>query len=396
MIDKNLLLKIFGASYMERWNDKLRPLSFYEIDKQAHKMMIAFFLANFEDDKEGFDWQEIIEGGIFELIQRLVITDIKPSVLRKIKEYKEKNEEFKDWIYEQARPIIAPLGQEFSDKFKNYNKAEDNDNLNRKILGAAHLYASKWEFDIIERANPEGYDIDLIKKEFEDSMEKFYDLEGIKLLGLYKSYRKFIDLCGQLRFQIRWANLHRVPKTSVLGHSFFVAVFSYLFSYLNGSSSKRARNNYLTGLFHDLPEVLTRDIISPVKKSIEGLSDIIKDFEQEQMEKIVYPLAPQKIKDALRFYSENEFDNIAEIDGEIKNFHNQKISSDYNEDKFNVRDGALVKAVDELSAFIEAKTALENGGNSKEFLTAAVTLKEKYMNSGLICGIDFSKIYREF
>jgi len=152
----------------------------------------------------------------------------------------------------------------------------------------------------------------------------------------------------------------------------------------------------LTGLFHDLPEVLTRDIISPVKKSIEGLSDIIKDFEQEQMEKIVYPLAPQKIKDALRFYSENEFDNIAEIDGEIKNFHNQKISSNYNEDKFNVRDGALVKAVDELSAFIEAKTALENGGNSKEFLTAAITLKEKYMNSGLICGIDFSKIYREF
>ncbi|HNZ26887.1 MAG TPA: HD domain-containing protein [Spirochaetota bacterium] len=396
MIDKNLLLKIFGAFYMERWNDKLRPLPFYEIDKQSHKMMIAFFLANFEDDKEGFDWQEIIEGGIFELIQRLIITDIKPSVLRKIKEYKEKNEEFKDWIYEQARPMIASLGLEFLQKFKNYNKSEDYDNLNRKILGAAHLYASKWEFDIIERANPEGYDIDLIKKEFEDSMEKFYDLEGIKLLGLYKSYRKFIDLCGQLRFQLRWANLHRIPKTSVLGHSFFVAVFSYLFSYLNGSSPRRARNNYLTGLFHDLPEVLTRDIISPVKKSIDGLSDIIKDFEREQMEKIVYPLAPKKINEALRFYSENEFDNIVEISGVFRNFHNEEIPSIYNKDNFNVKDGALVKAVDELSAFIEAKTALENGGNSKEFSTAAVTLKEKYMNSGSICGIDFSKIYGEF
>ena len=42
-------------------------------------------------------------------------------------------------------------------------------------------------------------------------------------------------------------------------------------------------NDFLCGLFHDLPEVLTRDIISPIKRSIQGLDDLIKDIEKRQV-----------------------------------------------------------------------------------------------------------------
>ena len=41
MIRKSLLLKIFDAAYMQRWNDKIRPIELIELDKQAHKMVIA-------------------------------------------------------------------------------------------------------------------------------------------------------------------------------------------------------------------------------------------------------------------------------------------------------------------------------------------------------------------
>ena len=78
MIRKALLLKIFDAAYMQRWNDKVRPVEMIELDKQAHKMIIAYFLGKFEENTKGFNWIEIIEGGIFELLQRLVITDLKP------------------------------------------------------------------------------------------------------------------------------------------------------------------------------------------------------------------------------------------------------------------------------------------------------------------------------
>ena len=52
MIRKALLLKIFDAAYMQRWNDKIRPVDLIELDKQAHKMVIAYFLGKFEEGKK--------------------------------------------------------------------------------------------------------------------------------------------------------------------------------------------------------------------------------------------------------------------------------------------------------------------------------------------------------
>ena len=53
---------------------------------------------------------------------------------------------------------------------------------------------------------------------------------------------------------------------------------------------KRCYNNFFSSLFHDLPEILTKDIISPVKSSVEGLEDIIKEFEKKQVENTGYRL----------------------------------------------------------------------------------------------------------
>ena len=157
MIRKALLLKIFDAAYMHRWNDKVRPVELIELDKQAHKMVIAYFLGKFEEGKEDFSWIEVIEGGIFELLQRLVITDLKPPIFYKIKEDAEKYKRFNEWVYNELEPILTPLGSDFCDRFKDYF-SHSGDTLNKKVLSGAHFYATKWEFNIIERANPDGYD----------------------------------------------------------------------------------------------------------------------------------------------------------------------------------------------------------------------------------------------
>jgi len=54
MIRKALLLKIFDAAYMQRWNDKVRPVELIELDKQAHKMIVGYFLGKFEEATHGF------------------------------------------------------------------------------------------------------------------------------------------------------------------------------------------------------------------------------------------------------------------------------------------------------------------------------------------------------
>lgn len=357
-------------------------------------MIIAYFLGKFEEKEQDFDWIDIIEGGIFELLQRIVITDLKPPVFYKIKEDAAKYNQLNEWVYRELEPILLPLGKDFCGRFKDYFLHSD-DTLNKRVLSAAHFYATKWEFNIIEHANPDGYEIDDIKKGLQEKQEKYYSLKGMDQLTKHMRYKNFIDICGQLRFQSRWAHLHRIPKTSVLGHSLFVAILSYLFSLEIKACKRRCINNYFTGLFHDLPEVLTRDIISPVKRSVEGLDDLIKEYEKEMMEKEVYGLIPEEWHSEMRMFTENEFDSIVTIQGKREKCHSKDINETYNDDTFNPRDGELVKAIDILAGFIEASVAIQNGSASSELQHAKLSLKKDYGKT-YVAGINFGEIYADF
>ena len=61
---------------------------------------------------------------------------------------------------------------------------------------------------------------------------------------------------------------------------------------INGSDRSAPSNNFYTALFHDLPEVLTKDIITPVKKSVGGLEELIADYEEQEVEDKLLPLLP--------------------------------------------------------------------------------------------------------
>lgn len=392
MIRKALILRIFDAANMQRWNDKICPVELRELDKQAHKMVIAYVLGKFERGKD-FDWTEVIEGGIFEFLHRLVLTDLKPQIFYRIKEDRKKFEALNRWVYQQLEPAISPLGEAFTQKFRNYFR-ERRENINRRILSAAHFYSTKWEFDIIERANPEGYEIDQIKKNLQSQQEKYYDLKGIQELALYSRLRNFIDLCGQLRFQTRWSHIHRVPKTSVLGHMLVVAILSYLCSLEMGACPKRLYNNFFTGLFHDLPEVLTRDIISPVKRSIKGLTRLIKSYEKERMEEEVYQLIPAPWHSEMRMFTEMEFKSVVTLNGRIVRKKTDEITTRFNHDRYNPRDGELIEATDRLAAYVEVYLALRNGIASPELVSARENIRSRY-GSQVIGGVDFGRIYAD-
>jgi len=409
---KPLLLKIYEAAGMQRWNDQIRTIEITELDKQAHKMIAAYVLGKCEQgcgNKE-IDWIEIIEAGFFEYLQRIILTDLKPPLFYELKQNREKYFQLNQWVYERIYPVIKDLGEDFCVRFRNYIMGNFNEgdagprrtekfpggqstdvivkkslnkekyaagkkfhikDINKKIVGAAHFYITKWEFNIIQRFNPRGYQVAEIANNIEKEQKKYNSIAGVKRFLSLKELINFIDICGQLRFQIRWSHLYRVPKTSVLGHMLIVAIFSYLFSYLNGSSSKKIVNNYFTGLFHDLPEVLTRDIINPVKKSVEGLDEIIKEYERSEMDKRIYKLLPLSWHDEIRMFTEKEFENT------------------------EIRDGQLVKAADDLAAFIEAYLSVENGIQNENLTEAMKNLKEKYKNK-IVSSVDFGNIYEEF
>jgi len=393
MIRKSLLLKLYDSAGMERWNDKMRPVELREMDKQAHKMVIAYMLAKSEGNNPDLDWIEIIEGGIFDLLQRIVVTDLKPPFFHRIEKDREQYEQLNRYVIKELKDDIAELGNDFFERFQ-YYLLQPKETINRRILNAAHYYATSWEFDIIERANPNGYEMAEIRKQIEEKSEQYYDLKGIQLLTLYRNLKNFSNLCGELRFQIRWSHLHRIPRTSVLGHMLVVAISSYLFSLEIGACPQRCINNYFTGLFHDLPEVLTRDIISPVKAQVVGLDKLIKQYEQEEMLKI-YAMVPQTWHADLRMYTENEFEGRVNAGPETKPVSSAEISKQYNKDSYNPRDGEIIKAMDELAAFMEAHLAVQNGMQHPRLKETITRIKDKYNNT-TICGVSLGAIYKDF
>jgi putative hydrolase of HD superfamily len=394
-IRKGLILKLFSGANIQRWNDKIRPTELTELDKQAHKMIIAYVLGKYEEKESDVNWIDIIEGGIFEYLQRIEITDIKPPIFYQIKENKEQYEDLKKWVYKRLNPVITPLGQGFKNRYNIYF-SNNEQSISRRIISAAHAYATNWEFDLIEPLNlPKDIEIPEIRKSLIDEQRKYEDLQGMQELQNNPSLKTFIDLCGQLRFQLRWSHVRRLTHTSVLGHMLIVAILAYLFSTQTDACPKRRINNYFTGLFHDLPEALTRDIISPVKGAVEGISEIIKEYEKEQMKSKIYRIIPNEWHPEIKMYAEDEFADFATINGTQTQVTSKMIKEKYNDDVFNPRDGTLIKACDDLAAFTEAYIAICNGATAEGLQEAKYEIKKKYKNK-YAAGIAFGPIYADF
>jgi len=400
-IRKSLLQWVFAGSYLMRWNDKLRPTELWEIDKQGHKMILAFVLW-FENSKSlplGPRVKlanEIIEGGIFDYFYRLVITDIKPPVFYRIKENKEHYDELTAYVLDILEPIIKPLDDGFWQRMCAYYTHDEGENtLAKRILAAAHIFASNWEFNLIKPLNSFDDEISTIDKSFQEQLESYTDLHSFKdILDKNAALGKFANLIGQLRFQIRWTQLPRIPATSVLGHMFLVAVYAYFFSIDVKACMARSNNNFFCGLLHDMPELLTRDIISPVKHSVKNLPKIIQEYEEEEMQmRIFNPLnrdgygdLVERISYYLGLEIGSEFKEcIRDKDGKITVMQSfAELQEKGNLDELDPKDGSMLKVCDLLAAFMEAQSSISNGISSPAMLKASFRLRAelaKYQSS---------------
>jgi putative hydrolase of HD superfamily len=390
-----LLNEIFRGFHIQRWNDRLRPMDLIEIDKHSHKMLIAFILAKYEENSgKTINWNQIIQNGIFELLRRIVISDIKSPIYAQITQKPEVFEKLNQYVYNHLKAKL-PTGILLDEFYKFLFNRNDCDDLSNRILSAAHIYASIWEFRIIENANPDNYQIDKIRKELDNRIVPFQDLIGIKKFETDFPIKHFVDLFGYLRFQYRWAQIPRVPKTSVLGHSLLVAIISYLFVRENSTNPNRLYNAFFGGLFHDLPEAVTRDIISPVKTSSKELDDLIKTIEIEMAESEIYPLLEKEWIEEIKYFTIDEFENKIYQDSPkiINDF--DEFNTEFDSVEFKPYDGKTIRAADHLAAFLEVWHSCNAGIKTDEMSSAAHKIKEQYINK-TYGNVEFRSIYEHF
>ena len=341
-LNADILYYMFEAASMSRWNDHLRTLDLTELDKQAHKAVIAWAIAKSEEDAgRQVDWKAIVESCLFAFLERIALTDLKPQIYHKIAS--EKRKEVSDYVLATFDSQVPDADEGFRDRFREYLYSP-RDRREDGIIDAAHYLATKWEFDTIYDVNRSVYGIEKTRRSIYDQVGKFGYLAGVEdIVDSSSGLNRFVNTVGQLRFQQRWSRTPRVPKTTVLGHSVLVA-FSVLLNDMDrGVAGRRLYFDFFSALFHDLPEVLTKDVITPVKNSVDGLRELLEETEHELVEAEIMPLIPAAWRPELGFMAYDPFSDSEEPP----------------------RNGRQIKACDMMGAWMEAHLSTRYGISNK-------------------------------
>ncbi len=395
MIPKDLMELIFSAASIERWNDHPRTAQFTELDKQAHKAMIAYFIARAEADRgRPVDWDRLIRDGAFGFLRRVLVTDIKPPVFHRLMANREQQRRLNDWVYGILAPMLAQVSGELCARCREYLDRERG-TFEDRVLGAAHYIATRWEFGFIYSWSRPVYGIEKTKSEIMGEIVKYRDLalvDEILTRPADQGFPALVSLVGQLQFQKRWAQVPRLPSTSVLGHLLVVGLLSWLIAVEIGAGARRRRNDFYAGLFHDLPEVLTRDIISPVKKSVVGLDGLIKELERQVVEESLCPLLPgPEWRDDLFYMVMNEFENRVRPRGKPRVIP-RDLTAEEGKDEMDPVDGRIVEVCDKLSAYIEAKESIRIGIHPAQLEEAALRLADQFSRR-VVAGYDVGRLF---
>ena len=406
MVNKALALKIFEGFSIERWNDLVRPFDLIEMDKSAEKMVLVYIIGKFEEQRgKKIDWEWLIYASFFELLRKIALCDIKSPVQRMIrKQYPDEYSKLNQWVLEQYKGLInddwlIKKFQSYIDETSSAGKMDgDEQTLEMRIFRAAHKYSTMREFEMIAPVN-ERIRLQGIERELNEDIGEYLDLRGLQLLVTKQRPYEFLLIIEKLRFQTRWNQTPRVPKTSVLGHSFFVAVLTLLLSRDSGVEMcpERLFNNYFSALFHDLPEAVTRDIISPVKQATSGLPSIVKDIEDTIVKNELLPLMEDFYSDELLYFTSDEFENrIRFADVDIRHVSFDDLNQKFNEGKYAPVDGRLVRVSDHIAAFLEADSSINYGITSKHLRDGRRNLVKLYPDGQTINGFDVAAFFKEF
>ncbi|MDR1785360.1 MAG: HD domain-containing protein [Spirochaetaceae bacterium] len=401
MLTPALALKIFEGFSIERWNDLVRPFELIEMDKAAEKMIAAYIIGKFEERRgRPIDWEWAMYAVFFDLLQKIALSDIKSPVRRKIKnEFPREYRELSRWALGQYDGLL--YDRELLEGFESYMLGTPgNDPVRERtnlVLRGAHKYATFRELEMISLVN-EPERLQKIKAEITEELADLRDLPGLQMLLNKERPYRFLLVIEQLRFQNRWNQTPRVPKTSVLGHSFFVAALTLLLGRSQESPRcpRRRYNDFFSALFHDLPEAVTRDIISPVKQATGGLSEIIKKIEAEVVASELTPLMEDFYRDELMFFTRDEFTDRVVIDGRTVPVSPEDLDGRYNRDDCSPAGGTVIRAADHIAAFLEADRSIKHGITSTHLTEGRDNIRNSYAAARKIHGFDIRGFFAGF
>lgn len=120
-----------------------------------------------------------------------------------------------------------------------------------------------------EKVFPDIYDValDNVNSKLEEIRK---ELRSLDVLLDNEKYNKYLSQIRRLNHSMRWNQQNRIFPISVMSHLVIITFITYVMTSIenkNGSNYDML-NNLMKAIYHDIPEAITGDIITPTKKAV--------------------------------------------------------------------------------------------------------------------------------
>ena len=355
----NILRLLFtrGLS-ISRWNNFPRAVEINHLDNVWFVLHVALFLAYIESENSGQKLDEfyIMKKVVFHSFRDLILSDINSGTKEYIKKidpdiFEKIHKKSFDFLFDFDAPGYL------KDDMKHV-VFDDSERVENQIILAAKKYVGYTEALSNAAVYPFMYEVPLseISSQIDHMKENLYSLDE---LMDNTDHQKYLAHVNRLSFSMRWNHVNRKFPISVMSHLVIVAFVSYII----GMIENHAGGDYdiekmmMKAMYHDVPEVITGDIITPTKQAVDGFTLVLEEVETQMLDDYLFSYISDDYKQRIAEYMLHPFS-----------------------DKL----WTVVKYADVLSALLEAR--LESFHGNADFNEVSENLLKKaysFKNSGV-------------
>jgi len=297
-MEKSLIAAFRSMLTMHRWNLHPRVETWVEAENAALVAHWAYVIANTKNKKiKDVDIAHVLFRTLLTSLTKHFMTDISFFVTQNLKKKHNKtwveivNKNDKDTAKLFPREIIEIISGYLTDEGNYENKdypvsSKIDKKKKDEIEGIIRFCQRKVAYQECHTNSIVYKDIyaniiQSFKVELGEGSPSEYDkakglkpilpkktLEEYNQIMKDKTYDEYFQAIARLKYIRRWNTMSRFTPSSVLAHTYIVTVLALMFSLSEGDQpnwNKFVRTSLLTALFHDVPEAMTGDIITPVK-----------------------------------------------------------------------------------------------------------------------------------
>jgi len=279
-----------------------------QMDNVWATLHTALFLA-YEEEK--ISWIEVdslylMKKIIFTSLADLILSDINSWTKGYIKKlspkiFEELYEKAYDFFLSSDAPDI--LKQDFKNTLSRTDREKED-----LLFLAAKKYVGYYEWSTNARVFPDMYEVPM--GEMKSEIERLSrELPSLKKLLSSPDSEKYLSHIYRLSFSMRWNQYGRNTPISVMSHKVVVAYISYIIGMIGNDKGEEndIKDMMFRAIYHDVPEVITGDIITPTKKAVPGFVELLEEVEKTMMDDYLFGYISPEYKKYIENFILNPF-----------------------------------------------------------------------------------------